>query len=137
MTDYSGTESRLIYPCSGAADVGEIADKVARRLRADGFAKMTCLAGIGAALPKFVQMAKETDVNIAIDGCDIACAKKALENIGVVTLSYILTDMGLVKGESSVKENIIAEMCEKIKSSKGSKPVKEQNKLTNCSCSNK
>ena len=32
MTDLSKTETKLIYACSGAADVGEIADRVARKL---------------------------------------------------------------------------------------------------------
>ena len=53
---------RLIYSCSGAADVGEVADRVVRKLRDDGFAKMTCLAGVGADLSGFVQSAKGADV---------------------------------------------------------------------------
>jgi len=74
MVDLSKTETNLIYACSGAADVGEIADQVARRLRAEGFTKMTCLAGIGAGLQNYVQSAKDSDVNIAIDGC--SCSGK-------------------------------------------------------------
>ena len=37
----------LIYSCSGAADVGEIADRAARLLDAEDKAWMSCLAGIG------------------------------------------------------------------------------------------
>ena len=37
----------LVYPCSGAADTGEIADRAARRLDAEEVAWMSCLAGIG------------------------------------------------------------------------------------------
>ncbi|MFZ2394763.1 MAG: putative zinc-binding protein [Smithella sp.] len=69
MADLSKPETNLIYACSGAADVGAIADQVARRLRSEGVAKMTCLAGIGAELPSHVQSAKDSDVNIAIGGC--------------------------------------------------------------------
>jgi uncharacterized metal-binding protein len=111
----TGGETKLIYACSGAADVGEIADRVVRKLRADGLAKMTCLAGISAGLSGYVQSAKGVDVNITIDGCPVACAKKTLENIDVTPVSYILTDFGLVKGETPATEKIIAEMCEKIK----------------------
>jgi len=97
MADLSKPETNLIYACSGAADVGAIADQVARRIRSEGVAKMTCVAGIGAELPSYVQSAKDSDVNIAIDGCSVACAKKTLEKIGVTPASYILTDMGLSK----------------------------------------
>lgn len=124
MADCCGGDTKLIYACSGAADVGEIADRVARKLRSEGFAKMTCLSGVGAGLSGFVQSAKWADANIAIDGCNVACARKALEGIGVTPTSYILTEMGLVKGESPVTEKIVAQMCEKIKNSNGSKPAK-------------
>ena len=50
MADLSKAETKLIYACSGAADVGEIADRVARKIASDGFTKMTCLAGIGAGI---------------------------------------------------------------------------------------
>jgi uncharacterized metal-binding protein len=137
MADCCNTETKLIYACSGAADVGEIADQVARRLRSEGVAKMTCLAGIGAGLPNYVQSAKSTDMNIAIDGCPVACAKKTLEKIGVTPTSYILTDMGLVKGETPATEKIVVQMCEKIKSAK-SKPTKSvQTGTGGCSCGGK
>ena len=76
---------RLIYPCSGAADVGEISDRVVRKLRDDGFAKMTCLAGVGAGLSGYVESRKGADVVFTVDGCPTACAKKNIERIGVET----------------------------------------------------
>ena len=57
MADCCKAGTKLIYACSGAADVGEIADRVVRRLRREGFTKMTCLAGIGAGLSGYVQSA--------------------------------------------------------------------------------
>jgi uncharacterized metal-binding protein len=137
MTDLRKAETKLIYACSGAADVGAIADQVARRLRSEGVAKMTCLAGIGAELPSYVQSAKDSDVNIAIDGCSVACAKKTLDKIGVTPVSFILTDMGLVKGDTPVAEKTIIEMCEKIKSANDN-PVKPvQIGTGGCSCGGK
>jgi uncharacterized metal-binding protein len=137
MADLSKTETNLIYSCSGAADVGEIADRVARKLRSEGFTKMTCLAGIGAELPNYVQSAKSTDLNIAIDGCPVACAKKTLEKIGVTPTSYILTDMGLIKGETPATEKIISHMCEKIKSANNKTVSPVQTNTGGCSCGGK
>ncbi|HOO52060.1 MAG TPA: putative zinc-binding protein [Smithellaceae bacterium] len=127
--------TRLIYSCAGSADVGEIADRVTRKLRDEGYARMTCLAGIGAGFSSYVQSAKGADFNITVDGCQTACAKKTLEKIGVKPISYILTDMGLVKGETPVTETIIAQMCEKIKNGNPTPPV--QISSGGCSCGGK
>lgn len=41
----------LVYACSGAANVAEIADHVARQLTAEGLGQMFCLAGLARACP--------------------------------------------------------------------------------------
>jgi uncharacterized metal-binding protein len=66
----------LIYSCSGAADVGEISDRAARALRREGFGQGSCIAGVGAGIAGYIQSAKGADVNITIDGCPVACARK-------------------------------------------------------------
>ena len=137
MTECCSGGTKLIYACSGAADVGEIADRVTRRLRDEGYARMTCLAGIGAGLSGYVQSAKGADMNITIDGCKTACAKKTLEKIGVTPTSYILTDMGLVKGETPVTEKIIVQMSEKIKSMNGAPVPPIQMATGGCYCGGK
>ena len=119
MAECCGGGTKLIYSCSGSADVGEIADHVTRKLRDDGFAKMTCLAGIGAGLSGYVQSAKGADEVITIDGCVTACARKSLERIGVQPTSYILTDLGLEKHETPVTDQVVNEVLEKIKKNVG------------------
>ena len=137
MSECCGTSTKLIYACSGAADVGEIADQVARRLRSEEFGKMTCLAGIGAGLSGYVQSAKGADENITIDGCSVACAKKTLEKIGVRPTAYILTDLGLVKGESPVTEKAVKQITDLIKRMKGTSVPTAQMGIGGCSCSGK
>lgn len=105
----------LIFPCSGGSDVGEIADKVVRKLTRKNFGTMSCLSAIGARLPGFIQSAKCAELNITIDGCHIACAKKNLEHIGIKPKSYILTDMGLDKGKAFITEEIVNRINEIIK----------------------
>jgi len=115
MAECCGGGTKLVYSCSGSADVGEIADHVTRRLRDEGFAKMTCLAGVGAGLSGYVQSAQGADEVITIDRCVTACARKSLQRIGVQPTSYILTDLGLEKHETPLTEKIIDEVLEKIK----------------------
>ena len=119
MADCCEGGTRLIYSCAGSADVGEIADRVTRKLRDEGYARMTCLAGVGAGLSGYVQSAKGADEVITIDGCVTACARKSLERIGVHPTSYILTDLGLEKHETPVTDQIVTEVLEKIKKNDG------------------
>jgi uncharacterized metal-binding protein len=132
MADCCSGGVKLLYSCSGAADVGQIADRVTRNLRDQGFGRMTCLAGIGADLSGFVESAKAADVNITIDGCGTLCAKKALERIGVTPASYVLTDFGIEKGKTPPTDEIVHTLCDRImrqgEPSPGTQP-------SGCSCS--
>lgn len=108
--------SRIVYACSGCADVGEVADQVSRKLRKDGFAtpKASCLVGIGAGLKPFVEAAKAADTVITIDGCEILCAKKLIENIGLEPQTVVLTDMGLEKGKTTPSPELTDALCRSI-----------------------
>ena len=98
---------RLVFPCSGAADVGAIADQVGRKMTREGLGKMYCLAGIGGHVSGIVETTKAADEVITIDGCPIACATKAVEHIGITPKAFEVTNMGFVKGKSPVTlENI-------------------------------
>jgi len=119
MAECCGGGTRIIYACSGAADVGEIADRVARRLRSDGCAKMSCLAAVGADLSGYVQTAKGADECVSIDGCATACARKNLERVGVSPRSFVLTEMGLSKGQTPVSDEAVNKMAEAVKTSLG------------------
>lgn len=126
--------TKLIYSCSGCSDVGEITDRVARKLSKTGFGKMTCLAGLGARISGFIESAKGADENIAIDGCPVACARKNLECIGIKPKSYILTEMGLVKGKTPVTERIIDEISSKINGKKEKIPGNDCGCGSGCCC---
>ncbi|MGL4370884.1 MAG: putative zinc-binding protein, partial [Spirochaetota bacterium] len=102
---------KIIYSCSGAADVGEIADKAARELRKENFAQGSCIAAVGAGLEGFIQSAKGADINIALDGCSVACSRRILENIGVEPVSYVVTDMGFTKGRTDISSETIDAVC--------------------------
>ena len=106
MSDCCGDSKWLIYPCSGSSDVGEIADRTARKLRNVSYGKMSCLAGLGAHINGFVESAKNGQ-NIAIDGCQIGCVTKIFEHLGIPVYSYVLTGMGLVKGKTKITLEVI------------------------------
>jgi uncharacterized metal-binding protein len=98
----------LIFSCSGAADVGEIADQSARRLTRQGVGKMFCLAGLGGRVSGIVKSTEAADRILVIDGCPLSCARKTLEEAGITQYSHLqLDDIGLKKGASAPSpENI-------------------------------
>ncbi len=90
----------MILACSGASNVGQLSNRAAVELTQEGFGKMFCLAGIGGGLSGFVQSAKDVPRLVAIDGCEVGCAKATLERAGVSLKDYIvLTDLGIKKSK--------------------------------------
>lgn len=84
----------LLFPCSGSANVGQIANLAAVMLTIQGRGKMYCLAGICAHIPGMADSAAHADGCIAINGC----ASEALKHAGIaVTKDVVVTDLGIRK----------------------------------------
>ena len=113
MTDQSScacnAAPRLIFACSGAADVGEISDKAARLLTRQGAGNMFCLAGIGGRVSGILKSTEAASGILVIDGCKLDCAKLCLSEAGFTDIKHVrITDYGLQKGRSPVTEENIA-----------------------------
>jgi uncharacterized metal-binding protein len=103
---------KLIFACSGAADVGAIADQAARKLTRDGVGKMFCLAGIGGRIDGIMKTTESASKILAIDGCPLNCVKACLEKAGFAKFAHLqLADLGLEKGKSPVNEANIAKVA--------------------------
>lgn len=89
----------LIFTCSGASNVGQIANQAAVDLQQEGVGKMLCLAGIGGHVSGMIASAKAAKRLVGIDGCPVACTKKTLEHADIAITDYILiTEFGYEKG---------------------------------------
>ncbi len=107
---------RLIFSCSGAADVGELADQTARKLSRNGNGKMFCLAGIGGRVSGIIKSTEAAKSILAIDGCALDCTKKSLEEAGFKNFNHLrLTDLGFEKGNTEVDTDAIAQVADKAK----------------------
>ncbi len=90
----------LLFACSGAANVAEIADHAARQLTAEKAGSMFCLAGLGAGIPNMVQTARDADLNLVLDGCPMDCARKIFEKLGLANVKVVrVTDHGIEKAK--------------------------------------
>ena len=97
--------AKLIFACSGAADVGAIADQTARKLTKDGKGKMFCLAGVGGRISGIMKTTEAAAKILAIDGCPLACAKNCLEQAGFKKFEHLLlADIGMEKGKTPVND---------------------------------
>jgi len=104
----------LIFACSGAADVGEIADQAARKLTRDGLGRMFCLAGIGGHISGIIKTTEAASKILAIDGCELECVKSCLQQAGFAEFEHFrVTDLGMEKGKTSVDDESIAKVASK------------------------
>ncbi|GAB6908187.1 conserved hypothetical protein [Desulfosarcina cetonica] len=100
-----GGSNIMILACSGGSNVGQLSNQAAVELTQEGFGKMFCLAGIGGQLSGFMQSARDVPVMVAIDGCQIGCAKAILERAQVPLKNYVvLTDQGIEKSKNLALE---------------------------------
>ena len=102
--------TKLIFACSGAADVGAVADQAARKLTRDGAGKMFCLAGIGGRVSGIMATTAAASKILAIDGCPLNCARSCLEQAGFETFEHLqLADLGMEKGKTPPTPDAVAE----------------------------
>jgi uncharacterized metal-binding protein len=108
-----GEAPRLIFPCSGGSDVGEIADRAGRKLSAENVGKMYCLAGIGGQVSGILQTTNAAADILVIDGCPLDCAKKTLERAGFEKFNHFrVVDLGIEKGKSPATNDRISLVAE-------------------------
>ncbi len=107
-----GGAPKLIFACSGAADVGAVADQAARKLTKDGAGKMYCMAGIGGRVSGIMATTESAAKILAIDGCPLACAKNSLELAGFKKYEHLqLADMGMEKGKTPPTPETVAKVA--------------------------
>ncbi len=107
---------KLIFACSGCADVGELADQAARKLTSDGAGQMFCLAGIGGRVSGIMKSTEAAGSILAIDGCPLDCTHKTLDVAGFARINHLrLSDLGFEKGKTEVNQASIAAVIDKAK----------------------
>ncbi len=104
--------AKTVFACSGAADLGEVSDLVARKLQSDGARQMKCLAFIGAGIQDMINSVKDSNM-LVIDGCNLDCGRLTMEKNGLTDFHHLrLTDMSYVKGKTPPTAKVINEITE-------------------------
>lgn len=71
-----------ILPCQGACNVGIMTNKVALKFVDNETINMVCPLGLPLGIKNIIDMAAVNDKHIALNGCPVKCASKALEVAG-------------------------------------------------------
>ncbi len=91
-------EEITFLPCSGGSNCGQITNQVAIKLDGEGVGHIYCLAGVAAHIDGMVESAKGAKRLVVLDGCQVACAKKAVEHAGLKVTDWIcVTEEGVEK----------------------------------------
>lgn len=72
-----------ILPCQGACNVGVMTNKVALKFVDNESVNMVCPLGLPLGIQSIIDMANTNDKHLAINGCPIQCASKALASAGI------------------------------------------------------
>ena len=116
-TDCSRTPSaKLIFACSGAADVGAIADNAARKLSKAGDGKMFCTVGLGGKVEPILETTRAAQTILAIDGCPLDCTKRSLAEAGFGQCFHLrVTDLGMVKGKAEISDATVSKVVDEAR----------------------
>lgn len=92
---------RIIFPCAGQANVGQITNLAAIKLTEEGYGSIACSALLAIGAENLMNNLKTADEIVVLDGCPMLCAKKIAEAHNVkVGQHLVLTQMGIEKGPS-------------------------------------
>ncbi len=110
------TTTTLIFACAGGSNVGQLSNEIGIILTEKGTGKLFCLAGIGGNVSGIVKSTESADNIIVIDGCQLDCAKKTLEEKNLKFTKHIrITELGVTKNHDlRLGKELIDETLKKV-----------------------
>ena len=92
---------RIIFPCAGQANVGQLTNLAALQLTEEGYGSIACVALLAIGTETLIANAKNVDEVVILDGCPMLCAKKIADAQGVAAGQHlVMTELGITKGPS-------------------------------------
>lgn len=107
-----------ILPCQGACNVGQMTNRAALKFVDNEKVNMVCSLGLPLGLKKVLEMAAVNEKYIALNGCPLNCASKALESAGISNFDAITltTEFGIEKNKNFSDDTKIDEVEAKVQS---------------------
>jgi uncharacterized metal-binding protein len=99
-------KKRIIFPCAGQANVGQLTNLAAIQLTEEGYGSIACVALLAIGSENLVANALNADDVVILDGCPMLCAKKIAGAQGVAAGQHlVMTELGITKGPSKSYTN--------------------------------
>jgi uncharacterized metal-binding protein len=97
---------RIIFPCAGQANVGQLTNLAALQLTEEGYGSIACAALLATGAENLIANAMNADEVVILDGCPMQCARKIAGVQGVLVGQHlVMTDLGITKGPSKSYTN--------------------------------
>ncbi|MFA4825779.1 MAG: putative zinc-binding protein [Methanoregula sp.] len=97
---------RIIFPCAGQANVGQLTNLAALQLTEEGYGSIACASLLAIGAESLVANAMNADEVVILDGCPMLCAKKIAGAQGVAAGQHlVVTELGITKGPSKSYTN--------------------------------
>jgi|WetSurMetagenome_2_1015567.scaffolds.fasta_scaffold01114_10 uncharacterized metal-binding protein len=102
----SNEPKRIIFPCAGQANVGQLTNLAAIQLTEEGYGSIACASLLATGAENLVANAMNADEVVVIDGCPMLCAKKIAGAQGIAAGQHVVvTELGITKGPSKSYTN--------------------------------
>ena len=93
----------VVYTCSGATNLAQLANDIGLWLHQQGHARLSALAGLAGAQRLHIEALGNAPSVVAIDGCGQQCVRRCLANYQVSPRWHInLESIGIEMVEDSV-----------------------------------
>lgn len=97
---------RIIFPCAGQANVGQLTNLAAIQLTEEGYGSIACAALLATGAENLIANAMNADEVVILDGCPMICAQKIAGAQGIPAGQHlVMTDLGITKGPSKSYTN--------------------------------
>jgi uncharacterized metal-binding protein len=107
-----------ILPCGGACNVGMLTIKATIAIvNEHKEVSYVCPLGLPLGIQSIIAKAKQSDKFIAINGCEMECASKALQAVSITSEKAILltAEYGLKKNKNFDDETKLSEIISDIR----------------------
>ena len=70
---------RIIFPCAGQANVGQLTNLAALQLTEEGYGSIACASLLAIGTESLIANAMNADEVVVLDGCPMVCARRRLQ----------------------------------------------------------
>lgn len=105
-----------VLPCQGSSNTGMMTSKAAIHFVNHDDINMVCPLGLPLGIESIIGNARKNDRHIAINGCPIKCASKALASIGLTDYEEmtLTSDFGIQKNKNFNDETGLPQVIEAL-----------------------